>query len=193
MDVGAHIPIILHDKDWESWGSQGSLQFSQRLSWSTDRIAQTFGRLRQGGLRIPGWIHTRTLSPKTKLPGEEAHICNSNVPNAEAGGWPYTWGKLELYKETLSQEVGAEIRGTKNNCYSFLKPNSSSEVLENVSLSAYLYWMEVLGGLVIVWNYYCQDLSHSTHVLYPWGMLPAHESTKSVRTSYMNFIWILLS
>lgn len=90
MDVGAYIPIILQNKGWESWGSQGSLQFSQRLSWKPDRIAQTFGRLRQGGLCIPGWIHTRTLSPKTKLLGEEAHICNSNVPEAEAGGWPYT-------------------------------------------------------------------------------------------------------
>ena len=30
------------------------------------------------------------LVSKTKLLGEEAHICNSNVPKAEAGGWPYT-------------------------------------------------------------------------------------------------------
>lgn len=53
--------------------------------------------------------------------------------------------------------------------------------------------MEVLGWLVVVWNYYFQDLSHSTQMLYPWGMLPAHESTKSVRIFYMYFIWILLS
>lgn len=63
-------------------------------------------------------------------------------------------------------------KGTKNNCHSFLKPNSCSEVLENISSSAYLYWMEVLGGLVVVWNYYFQDLSHSTQMLYPWGNAP---------------------
>lgn len=108
-----HTSLSLHDKSWESWESQGSLQFSQRLSWKPDRVAQTFGRLRQGGFCIQGWIHTRTLSLKTKLLIEVAHICNSNVPEAEAGGLPYTWGKLELYKETLSQEVGAEKRGPK--------------------------------------------------------------------------------